>query len=383
MDAREQSQALHEKVQAFAQWALGPQRAATHEQSVAQEHRRFDELANEIKEFQLRHCPALATLHKAQGAPRSSLAVPSDVFRLSRVACHPPEQDSARFHTSGTTAQHTGWHGLRTVETYRALSTGFGRKALLGDQPRATVIALMNSPLENPHSSLIKMCEFFMEAFDGRSLPGEDDAQPFATRKSRWLLSGGALNEAGLRVAVEVARARGEIVLLLATSLSLALLLEQLPNERIALPAGSVVMPTGGSKGRAVQLDPAALRASVAAFFEIEDSQIISEYGMTELSSQLYEATLLHRSASPGVYCAPPWLRATPVDPITLLPVAEGALGLAQFTDLANIDSALCVLTQDLIRSEAGGVRLLGRQPRSPSRGCSLLAEPLLVVASS
>jgi hypothetical protein len=283
-----------------------------------------------------------------------------------------------RFHTSGTTAQHTGWHCLRTVETYRALSTSFGRRALLGERSRATVIALMNSPLEMPHSSLIKMCEFFMEAFDGRSLPGEKEAQPFAARKSRWLLSGGAIHGAGLRAAVDAASARGEMVLVLATSLSLALLVEQLNGDRIALPAGSVVMPTGGSKGRTVQFDPDSLRAASAEFFQIEERQIISEYGMTELSSQLYEGALLGTAVRPGVYFAPPWLRVTPVDPITFHPVPEGEVGLAQFTDLANIDSALCVLTQDLICSEAGGVRLLGRQPRSPSRGCSLLVEPLL-----
>jgi hypothetical protein len=379
MDRSEQSQVLHVKVRQFADWALAEA------QDAAQERQRFTDLASEIAEFQAEHCAAVSRLVGVGTPPNSAAlkgrvvpAVPSDVFRLTRVACHPPELDGARFHTSGTSAKHTGWHYLRTLATYRALSTAFGRKALLGERPCATVIALMASPRETPHSSLATMCEFFMEDLDGRALPGEAASEPYSRRSSRWLLSGGAINVVGLRRAIEAANARGEIVLLLATSLALALLVQQLRGERIVLPAGSIVMQTGGSKGRSIEFNPEELRAHTAEFFGIGESQIIGEYGMTELCSQLYEGTLWHEAARPGVYFAPPWLQVTPVDPVTQLPVPEGEVGLAQFIDLANVDSSICVLTQDLIRREGGGVRLLGRQPRSPSRGCSLLVEHLL-----
>jgi hypothetical protein len=106
---------------------------------------------------------------------------------------------------------------------------------------------------------------------------------------------------------------------------------------------------------------------------------------MTELTSQLYEATIResalaarHPAAPPGVYFEPPWLRVTPVDPTTLLPVPEGEAGLARFIDLGNVDSAVSVVTQDLVRRVSGGIQLLGRQPGAPPRGCSLAIEALL-----
>jgi hypothetical protein len=71
-------------------------------------------------------------------------------------------------------------------------------------------------------------------------------------------------------------------------------------------------------------------------------------------------------------------LRVTPVDPTTLLPVPEGEAGLARFIDLGNVDSAVSVVTQDLVRRVSGGIQLLGRQPGAPPRGCSLAIEALL-----
>jgi hypothetical protein len=56
----------------------------------------------------------------------------------------------------------------------------------------------------------------------------------------------------------------------------------------------------------------------------------------------------------------------------------DGEIGLARFTDLGNVDSAVCVVTQDLVRRVDGGVELLGRQPGATPRGCSLAIEALL-----
>jgi hypothetical protein len=101
------------------------------------------------------------------------------------------------------------------------------------------------------------------------------------------------------------------------------------------------------------------------------EAQVIGEYGMTELSSQLYEAAA-------GVYVAPAWLRVTPVDPVTLRPVRDGEPGLARFVDLANVDSAVAVVTEDVIRRRGAGIELLGRAAGAPERGCSLAMEALL-----
>jgi hypothetical protein len=77
------------------------------------------------------------------------------------------------------------------------------------------------------------------------------------------------------------------------------------------------------------------------------------------------------------VFVEPPWLRVTPVDPCSFEPVAAGDAGLARFTDLANVDSAVVVLTRDLVRRVPGGLVLVGRQPGASLRGCSLAIEAL------
>jgi hypothetical protein len=45
--------------------------------------------------------------------------------------------------------------------------------------------------------------------------------------------------------------------------------------------------------------------------------------------------------------------------------------------DLANLGSAVHLLTQDLGRAEEGGLRLLGRASEAELRGCSLTVEEL------
>jgi hypothetical protein len=119
--------------------------------------------------------------------------------------------------------------------------------------------------------------------------------------------------------------------------------------------------------------------------FDIAPERVVGEYGMTELTSQLYEATIResalgqrHPDAGSGVYFEPPWLKVTPVDPVDLKPVGAGEAGLACFVDLGNVDSAVRVVTQDLVRRAGGGIELLGRQPGAAPRGCSLAIEALL-----
>jgi hypothetical protein len=66
------------------------------------------------------------------------------------------------------------------------------------------------------------------------------------------------------------------------------------------------------------------------------------------------------------------------VDPLSLHALPEGEPGLARFVDLGNVDSALAVVTQDVITSKQGRVRLCGRAPLAEARGCSLAIEELL-----
>jgi hypothetical protein len=300
-------------------------------------------------------------------------ALPTDVFRLTRVAAHPESADVSCFRTSGTTAARQGSHPFRTLGTYRTLSVAFAERALVPRAPRCTVVALAPLLGAASRSSLGTMMQFFMETFDGRLLPGEMERVPVAERSSRWLISGNGVNLAGLRLAAATASERNEPLLLLATSLALAALLDALHGERLELPEGSVVMPTGGNKGRAIAFDPERLHAEITRSLLPLSGRIIGEYGMTELTSQLYAV-----EGEIDLYREPPWLQVTALDPVTLMPLPMGETGLARFVDLGNVDSSVAVLTQDLVRREARGIRLLGRQTGSDLRGCSLAIESLL-----
>jgi hypothetical protein len=181
----------------------------------------------------------------------------------------------------------------------------------------------------------------------------------------------------GLRRGIALAERRGEGVLLLATSFALVWLLDVLAGQRLPLPDGSVVMLTGGFKGRARSVDERDLGAALSAALAVPGERLVGEYGMTELSSQLYDSGLHQGGDGQSVFAEPPWLRVTPVDPITFRPVLEGEVGLARFTDLANVDSALNVLTRDRVRRVPGGIVLCGRAPGARLRGCSLAVELL------
>jgi hypothetical protein len=245
----------------------------------------------------------------------------------------------------------------------------------LGSPDRVTVLALA-SPFEpERRSSLGYMMQQFMCELDARALASDG---PFdASEPGRWLLGPGGVDVPGLRRGSALAAAKGEPVLLLATSFALAWLLEALRGALLRLPLGSRIMQTGGFKGHVRSLDDAALVAGIGTALGVEPHNILGEYGMTELSSQLYDSGFGQGEGGESVFVEPPWLRVVPVDPIHLRPVPDGEVGLARFTDLANIDSALNVLTQDQVRRVPGGVVLLGRSAGARLRGCSLAVDEL------
>ena len=367
-----ESEDLHRRVRAFANGT---------------DAETFDGLALAIAHFQVRYSPSFARLLDARGVELSSVdqipAVPTDAFRMARVAVHPRRLDAIQFRTSGTTSSARGIHAFRTTRTYEELSARFGARALLGEEARRmTVVALAPAPGCQPSSSLGFMMRHFMRALDGRALSVDSHQAHFdPDAPERWLVTADGIDVAGLRRAALTAAARNDGLLVLATSLALAVLLDDLETGVLPTPARTVVMQTGGFKGRRRDIQPDTLRSAVAHAFRIPESCVVGEYGMTELTSQLYEGCLPGGALEgpPGVYCEPPWLRVTPVDPLTLSPVMEGEPGVAKIVDLGNVDSAVAILTQDIVRRKDGGIELLGRSPEAPLRGCSLTLEDMVV----
>jgi hypothetical protein len=369
----ETSNQLHQRVQRFAEGDASDD---------------FTALALDLARFQVKASQGFRRLVETRGAKLETLddipPVPSDAFRLARVATHAPELDTVRFFTSGTTGAQRGTHAMRRTDTYERLSLAFGRQALLGPSGKAVVVALAPAPTAPPSSSLGYMMARFMEAFDGQALGGAEACFSSAS-DARWLLHENGVNLPGLERAARHAGQVGRPLLLLGTAFALVRLLDDLAGGHLALPPGSVVMQTGGFKGRSREVSMEELRAGVSNALQLAPERVVGEYGMTELTSQLYEGTVAEsalaaqrQTARPGIYFEPPWLRVTPVDAVSLRPVAEGESGLARFIDLGNVDSAVSVVTQDLVRRQHGGIQLLGRQVGAPARGCSLAIEALL-----
>jgi hypothetical protein len=362
----EESDALHTRARAFVrafEAGSGPPEP-------------FDRLACDLGRFQARQIEGYARLCRARGVDIDAIAraeeapaVPTDAFKLARVATFPESEARAIFRTSGTTRGARGAHAMRDVGTYDAAALAFGRAALAHDLPaRVPVLVLGLSPANAPDSSLGHMNALF-----AREL-----GTP-ATAAATYLVDAEGIIDLDL-FDQRVARALvgHEPVLVLGTSFAFVHLLEALGEDTFRLPPRSRVMQTGGYKGKSREVPAPVLRRDLARAFHLPESAIVAEYGMTELSSQFYEWTLRDPSAEHGVYVEPPWARVVPVDPETLAPVPAGEEGIARIEDLMNVDSAFAVLAADRVRRVEGGFALLGRAPGAPPRGCSIAIDELL-----
>jgi hypothetical protein len=366
MSAADESDILHARVREMVR-AFGRSEAMPEP---------FDTLAADLARFQAAHVPGYRRLCAARGVDpaaialaRQAPAVPTDAFRLGHVFAFDAPDASTTFRTSGTSHGARGVHRMRAVKTYDAVALAFGSAMLARDlAPPVAVLVVGPPPPEAPDSSLAHMCAVFAHALGAPEPPDRT-----------FFVRDGSLRVGDLRDRIAgLSRATPAIVL--ATSFGLVHLLDALGRDVLALPPRSRVMQTGGFKGKSREVAPGELRAAVARAFGVGDRAVIGEYGMTELSTQFWEATLVEPQARHGVYVEPPWARVVPVDPQTLAPVPAGEVGIGRIEDLANVDSAFAVLTQDRVRRVDGGFELVGRVVGALPRGCSIALEEMLSV---
>jgi len=245
------------------------------------------------------------------------------------------------------------------------------RGVVRGSDVRSAFIILTPSPDLVPHSSLAHMLETARRSFGSQDslFAGRTDAD------GGWTVDYDAAFDA-LRKATETRRP----AVVLGTAFSFVQLLDCLAQNNLAfqLPAGSRAMETGGYKGRSRSLPRAELHALITRRLGIPSSQIVCEYGMSELSSQAYDWKARDeergtRNAA-RVFRFPPWARARVVSPETGGEVAEGETGLIRAYDLANVRSLMAVQTEDLGVRRGAAFELIGRAAQVEPRGCSLTA---------
>lgn len=148
---------------------------------------------------------------------------------------------------------------------------------------------------------------------------------------------------------------------------------------RAALPAGSVIFETGGTKNQSRHLSRQELYQAIGDMFSVSTNYIVSEYGMSELACQAYdfvsnpsgpEQSLRDRS-----YRFPRWVSLN-------LQTSEGqkeaGFGALIVDDPLRIDAPWPIRTQDLVNLQADGrFQLVGRVPAASLKGCSLRVEEL------
>ncbi len=232
----------------------------------------------------------------------------------------------------------------------------YERHVLRGFPKAEAFYFLMPPPSEAPDSSL----SYMMGLVHRRVARGKGR---FMFRKGRpqWK-----------RLYERLKKEKGAVVLH-ATAFALAAFLEALKQDgaSLDLPRGSRLMETGGFKGIVRSLSKAELYRRIEHRLGVPPNRCVSEYGMTELSSQYY-------GAGGGPFRGPAWLRAIVVDPDTEEEMPAGRAGALKHVDLANLGSAAAVLTEDSGRAVPGGFELLGRVKHSDPRGCSLPYEALI-----
>ena len=270
-------------------------------------------------------------------------AVPAQAFKVFDLSCVPLMETVAVFHSSGTTGAQASRHFMDAdaLALYGAsLRAGF-QQAVPSAPSRFW--AIMPNPEAAPHSSLSHMLG--------------------ALGATRFYWD----NDAALATALAE---RAEPLVLFGTAFAFVQLFDS--TDRVwRLPAGSVVVETGGFKGRTREVPREELYALFQTRLGVPESHCFSEYGMSEMASQFYG-----RGLDPNK-CGPHWVRTRAIDPETGEDAPPGMPGLLRHYDLANFNSVFALQTQDWGTLTPGGFILHGRAAEAEVRGCSLTVEEL------
>lgn len=242
------------------------------------------------------------------------------------------------FMSSGTTGMQRSRHCVRDLDFYHRIARHIFEDRY-GQLSSWEIMALLPSYLEQGDSSLISMVDHFMK-----------NAMP----QSSYHLS-------DLDSLTQSIESNDHQKLLIGVSYALLDLAEshQLHTEKL------VVMETGGMKGRRKEMIRNELHEQIRKGINV--TEVHSEYGMTELTSQAY--------GSGGQFQFPKWAMAMirdTNDPMSYV-TGEKAGGI-NIIDLANISTCAFIATQDLGRKYPDGTfEVLGRFDNSDIRGCNLM----------
>lgn len=309
----------------------------------------FERCALEVFRFQARECEPyrryvelLSVDVEAVQSVEDIPFLPVELFKSEAVYCGKGEPEKI-FTSSNTGSTTPSRHMMQSLDVYRKTFTA-AFEHFYGAVEGWSIYGLLPNYLEREGSSLVYMVDKLIE---------------------RCGSGGFYLYDYEKLIADMASDPRPKILL----GVSYALL--DLAEKYAPQLSDTVVMETGGMKGRREEISKSALHDILCRGFGVES--IHSEYGMAELTSQAY-------SDGGGVFRAPRWMRVMVRDvndPFDHHP--DGGRGGVDIIDLANLSSCAFIQTQDIGRvMEDGSFVIEGRIAGSDIRGCNLLVHNIL-----
>ena len=306
----------------------------------------FEREALSLFRYQAEHCAPYAEYVHLLGIEPNDVTrvedipmLPIEIFKSHKVYCGKGEPEII-FTSSATTGMVQSRHYVENLALYeRAFTEAF--RLFYGNEKECSIYALLPSYLEREGSSLVYMAEKLIASCGG----------------------GGFYLHDYEKLLRDMSRDDNPKILLGVTYALLDLAENFAPHLE-----NTVVMETGGMKGKRKELPKNELHKILCSAFGVE--RIHSEYGMAELMSQAY-------SLGDGIFRTPKWMRILVRDvnnPFARL--GAGRRGGLDIIDLANRSSCAFIATQDMgIRYEDGSFRIEGRISQSDIRGCNLLVQ--------
>ena len=309
----------------------------------------FEDCALRLFRYQAQRCEPYRRYTELLGIDPAEVSkvedipfLPIELFKSSDVYCGEGAPEIV-FTSSNTGATQPSRHLMASLETYRqAFTRAF--EHFYGKAEEWSIYGLLPNYLEREGSSLVYMVDtlikrcgsggFYLNDYEKLIEDIERDPKP--------------------KILLGVSYALWDVAEKYAPKLQ-----------------NTIIMETGGMKGRREELSKSELHKILCEGFGVET--IHSEYGMAELTSQAY-------SKGGGIFYAPRWMRVMVRDvndPFDHTP--QGMRGGIDIIDLANLSSCAFIQTQDIGRLLSdGGFMIEGRIAGSDIRGCNLLIHNIL-----
>ena len=308
----------------------------------------FDSLAMDIFRFQAEHNALynkyLATLnvqprniHSVQEIP----FLPIEFYKSHKVKA--TEYVAKKVYKSSGTGESGRSRHYMHDNQYYLQHTQQLFEAQYGPLTNYIIAAILPSYQEQGDSSLIAMADYFIRQ------TGDETSGYYLGQHDELI-----------RLA-KYCKAKDKKLLILGVTFALL----EIAEKPIDLQ-GHVIMETGGMKGRGKELVREELHQRLCDAFNV--TQIHSEYGMTELTSQAYAKRL-------GQFQLPKSMQVyirDINDPFHYL--SNDKTGGINIVDLANFMTCSFIETKDVGRRLKGNqFEILGRFDNSDIRGCNLL----------